>query len=409
MSITPEKRLTRAKISLMRNPKFALWSGILMVGRTYISKDIPTAATNGRDEFYGEDFIAKLNDKQLAFVVLHENLHKAYRHLFIWRRLFEENPMLTNAAADFVINLELKDMDPEGHVFEFPTLNGEKIGLVDEKYRGMNTKQVFDALKKEMQKQSGKGKKGDGDGNSSGGFGSNLKGFDEHDWEGAQELTEAEQKEVEREIDTALRTGQIAHQRLNGTGAGGMSRELGDLLEPQHDWKELLREFVTATCAAKDASSWRRVNRRFIGNDVYMPTLIGERVGEIVVGVDTSGSIGNRELNAFLSEVKAVCEAVRPERIRLYYWDHSVASEEVYEVSDMDSLVANTKPKGGGGTDGACLMRLLNEKKIVPQAILQFTDGYVGDWGSEWPAPVLWCITTDVVSPNGKTIKVEGE
>lgn len=410
MSITPEKRLTRAKISLMRNPKFALWSGILMVGKTYVSKDVPTAMTNGRDEWYGEDFIAKLNDKQLAFVVLHENLHKAYRHLFIWRRLFEENPQLCNAAADFVINLELKDMDPDGQVIEFPTLDGKKIGLVDEKYRGMNTKQVFDALKKEFPPQSGggKGKKGDGSGDPSSGNGGPPQGFDEHDWEGAEELTEKEKKEVEREIDTAIRTGQIAHQRINGQGAGGMSRELGDLLEPQVPWQELLREFVTSVCAAKDASSWRRPNRRFLGSDTYMPTLIGERVGRICVGIDTSGSIGVAELNTFLSEVKSICESVKPEFVDVIYWDYGVASHEEYPFDDLDNLVAKTQPKGGGGTDIKYFFDYVKEKELKPQACINFTDGYT-PWPEAPDYPSLFCITTDIVAPFGKTIKIEVE
>ena len=45
-----ERRLKKVKIALMRNSRFALWSGILMVGRTYVRDDIPSACTNGRDE-----------------------------------------------------------------------------------------------------------------------------------------------------------------------------------------------------------------------------------------------------------------------------------------------------------------------------------------------------------------------
>ena len=107
-----ERRLKKVKIGLMRNPKFALWSGIMMVGKTSISEDFPSAATNGRDEWYGREFVKGLDDKELGFVVLHENLHKALKHLVIWRKLHDENPRLTNAACDYVINLMIVEMDP---------------------------------------------------------------------------------------------------------------------------------------------------------------------------------------------------------------------------------------------------------------------------------------------------------
>ena len=108
-----ERRLKKAKISLMREPKFALWSGIMMIGKTEVVENMPTACTNGRDEMYGRKFIKSVDDKELAFTVLHENLHKAFKHLTTWRKLWEEDPELCNQACDYVINLMLVNMDPQ--------------------------------------------------------------------------------------------------------------------------------------------------------------------------------------------------------------------------------------------------------------------------------------------------------
>ena len=126
-----ERRLKKVKIMLMRNPKFALWSGIMMVGKTELRDDFPSAATNGRDEWYGREFVKGLDDKELAFVVLHEALHKAYRHLFIWKKLDEIDRNLTNAACDYVINLQLVDMDPTEQVIAMPRKQGKVYGLLD--------------------------------------------------------------------------------------------------------------------------------------------------------------------------------------------------------------------------------------------------------------------------------------
>jgi predicted metal-dependent peptidase len=394
------RRLSKVKISIMRNPKFALWSGLMTVGKTKVDDDCPTACTNGRDETYGREFIKQLDDKELAFVVLHETMHKAYRHLTTWKKLHDEDARLANAACDYVINLQLVDMDKQQQVLAMPLFRedrpdldkraGEPMGLVDEKYRGLNAKQVFDLLKQEQQANGGGG------------------GFDDHDWDGASELSDEEQKALEKEIDQAIRQGMVAHAKANGKGMGDVGREFGELTEPEVDWREQLREFVTATCSAKDASSWRRVNRRYIGNDIYMPSLIGERVGHLVIGVDTSGSIGGAELNDFMSEVKGVADMVHPEKVDLIYWGSSVVQHEEYAHNELDGLMEATKPKGGGGTDPDCMAQYLKEKNIKPEAIIVLTDGCVPNWGFDWQSPVLWVVANNrgATADNGKTIHI---
>ena len=388
-----ERKLKKVKIALMRNKIFALYQGVMMVGKTSVDDNFPTAYTNGRDEKYGRKFIRELDEKELAFVVMHECMHKMYRHLTTWKKLAEENALLCNAACDYVINLKLKDIDPEGKYIRMPMKNGKVFGLIDEKYRGMHTKQVFDLLKKEME-QNGSGA---------------GEGFDEHGWDDADEMTEQQKEELHREIDRAIRQGQIAAKKA-GVGTGGMDRELEELLEPKVDWREIMREFVKSICNAKDASSWRRVNRRFLSGDVYMPTLIGERVGHIVIGVDTSGSIGVRELSDFLSEVKGIADEVRPERVDLMYWDSEVAGHEEYDEAMVSNIVSSTKPRGGGGTSPSCVTQYIKEKGIKPECVVMLSDGYVGgDWGGEWPCPVLWCIVggNNDVAPVGKTVHVK--
>jgi predicted metal-dependent peptidase len=396
-----ERRLQKAKISLMRNEKFALFAGVLMVGKTIVDDNLPTAATNGRDEIYGREFVKKLRDNELAFVVLHEAMHKAYRHLTTWRKLYDENPRLSNAACDYVINLELRDLDPEGRFISMPVFRegenrGKVMGLIDEKYRGLNSKQVFDLLKKQQDQ--------DGGGNGGG------EGFDEHDWEGAKSLSDEDKEKLARDIDQAMRQGLMAQQKLAGKGTGGMSRDLAELMEPKIDWREVLREFVKATCRAKDTSSWRRPNRRFLSGDTYMPSLIGERVGHLVVAIDTSGSIGVDELRDFLSEVKGIAEEVNPEKVDLLYWDTSVAAHEEYGENDVSSIVTSTKPAGGGGTSPSCITEYLKEKRIEPECCIVLTDGHVGDdWGGDWPSPLLWVIVggNNVMAAKGKTVHVK--
>lgn len=407
MAITPERRLKKVVIDLLRDPTFADMAGIFMLGKREVTDDIPTAATNGRDEWYGRKFINTLNDKELAFVVVHESYHKMLRHLTTWSNLHKIDPKLTNMACDYVINLAITDRDKGGSVVSMPKINGKAIGLLDRRFAGMNTKQVFDILRQEQKSQPKGGGGGEGD-PGEGSASSDGAGFDEHDWEGAKALSKQEQESLAKEIDSAIRQGQIAAQKMHGKGAGNQMRELDELMAAKVDWRELLREFVTAVCAGRDMSSWRRPNRRFLGTDTYMPTLVSERVEHLVIGIDTSGSIGGPDLTRFLSEVADIAERVKPNKIDLIYWDHAVASHESYDAATVGSLIDSTRARGGGGTDPTCVAAYLEKEKIKPECIIMLTDGYVGQWGN-WDAPIMWCICggNSAVAPVGKTVHIK--
>ena len=391
--LTPDQRVQKAVIDIMAHERYVALAGVLMIGSRRVESDAtkcPTAYTNGRDEVYGADFIADLNDRQLRFLVLHEVYHKLYRHLTTWQHLYKENAQLANMACDYVINCKLVDDNAD----LFATMDGKlTIGCHDTKYRGWDSAQVFADLKKNPPPQ-GQGGGGQGSG-----------GFDEHGWGDAEEMTAEEQRDLAREIDEAIRQGALAAGKLGN----GMDRDMVELLQPQVDWREVLRDFVQTTCQGNDYSTWRRPNRRYIGAGVYMPSGISEQIGEIVVAIDTSGSIGARELGVFLAEIKEVADTVHPEAIRILYWDTSVCGEERYEGTEVDNIVQSTKPKGGGGTDVRCVPQYLQDKQIKAQAVIVLTDGYLfGGWG-QWHHPVLWCVLDNerAVPDVGKTVHVK--
>ena len=390
--LTAEQRIERVHVALMRHKKFCLFSGLFMIGKVTVSDEPITACTNGLDVIYGREFVDRLNDRQLAFLILHENMHKAYRHLVVWDKLHKKNHQLANAACDYVINLQIRDYDPQGDDVEMPMdANGKVMGLIDEKYRGMDAAQVFALLEQDQED-------GDGDGG---------QGFDEHDWEGAKEATPEEQEATANEIERALRQGSI----LAGKMGGNVSREMGELLTPKIDWKEALRDFVKTTTQGKDQTTWRRLHKRYIGSDIIMPSSYDEKVGSILVGIDTSGSIGGEELAGFLSEVKSICDEVCPEQIDILYWDTHVASHEVYRGSELCNLTESTKPAGGGGTLVECVPEYMREHEIKPECVVVLTDGYLGGtWGTAelWSVPVLWCIQNNkrTTAPIGVTVHI---
>jgi predicted metal-dependent peptidase len=393
--LTVEQLIQKDHVALMKDPKYCLYSGIIMIGRTEVKDDVPTACTDGRNTYYGRDYMAKQASNKRKGVILHENLHKAFRHTTVWRHLFKENPNMANMACDYVINLMI--MDGDNSFVSLP--DG---ALLDHKYKGLDAGTVYRMIKEEAKggtvhvktvgDQEGKDVPVIEIGN----------GLDEHDWESAEGMSKEEKEALAKDVDQALRQGAI----LAGKMSANVPREISDVLEAKVDWREAMREFVTSFCADKDESTWRRPSRRWIGQDVYMPSMIGESVGRIVIGIDMSGSIGDEEVGQFLGEVKKICDTVKPEGIDLLYWDTRVCQHEKYEQDQLDNLLASTKPRGGGGTDPQCIVDYMNNKKIKAECAVILTDGYVGSWGEGWLCPTLWGITTDVTSEIGKTVRV---
>jgi len=365
--LTADLRLHKAMTDIIGHDEFVGLSGVLMIGKKEVVEDCPTARTNGRDEEYGRAFVDSLSDAEFRFLILHENYHKMYRHLSTWKHLNDVDPHRANQACDYVINLKLVDTKACRTGF----ISMPECGLLDRQYAGMDAQQVFDLLPK----------------NDGGGAGGGGTGMDDHDWDGAAELSAQEAEALAREIDEAVRQGAILAGKV---GSGGL-RDLGEVLQTKRDWRELLRDFITTTCSGKDYSTWRKPNRKYIGVDMLMPSSISETIEEIVIAIDTSGSIGDEFLSSFLSEVTGICQQVKPSKVRVLYWDTQVCRAEVYLEDQLNDLVRSTKPAGGGGTLVECVPTYLNEHNIKPECVVVLTDGYVGSWGV-WSCPVLWCI-----------------
>lgn len=378
-------RLKRASIAIMRHKTFCAFSGVVAAGKVEVSDTCPTAYTNGYDVTYGDKFVQTLTDPELRFVVLHESLHKAYRHLNVWKPLWDIDKRRTNIAADHFVNLALYTADNGEGFIACPSIGIQP----NPEYRGLSVRQIFDRLKDE-QDQDPQGGNGEGE------------GFDNHDFDGASQASAEEQAKQAEEVQQALRQGEaVARARGKGKGSGSL---MADILAPKVDWRAQLREFVRETCTGRDESSWAKPNRRFIGDDVYLPSMISERIGELCVIMDTSGScFSGTVITAFASELAAIVEQVRPEKVRVLYVDDHVHGEQ--EFTDGTFAITQLQVKGGGGTDLRLGFDHINEKRYIPQAVIVLTDGYT-PFPAAIPCPTLWVMTENVTAPIGRTIHI---
>jgi predicted metal-dependent peptidase len=401
MKLTAEQRIMRSHIQMMKHPETALYSGVFMLGTTEVIDAAVTAYTDGVNKKYGKTFLESLSDMEVSGLVLHENLHIVFRHLLHNRDLFEEDQALANAAADYVVNdviVNLKDKN----LCDLP-----KGALVDDKYHNKNMREVYRLLKQEKDQRK-KQSQGQGQGQGQNGNGASqdpLDGysFDQHDTKGQAPMNAEEAKALDTKIDRALREGALLAGRLGHK----MPRAIKDLLEPKTRWQDELREFMTSTMVGKDEMTWKKFNRRLLPNDIYMPSVENEAVGELILACDTSGSISNEQITEFATEMLSICSTVTPELIRVLWWDTSVHSEQLFRSDKYHALAEMLKPEGGGGTRVGCVAEYVNVRKLRPECVIVFTDGYV-EPEVKWDlnVPTLWLVTRNKgwTPPTGRKV-----
>lgn len=395
MNLSHKQKIERAHIALMRDKDWVWLAPTCMIGKVEIRDDIPTAATNGRDVFYGAKFLdMQKTDAQVRGLVVHENMHKALLHLTIHQNLvqkyvpkfgLEQARMLVNMAQDYVINRSIVKGAP------FLEMPGGVQGCYDAKYDDefvWDTIKIAEDLASQAKSGGGKGGKGQpGSGDS----------MDHHDWDGAEQLTAEEKEELASQISQALRQGEVLSKKMSGN----VPREVGHLLTPAVDWRQALRDFVTERAKGDEFQTFARPNKRFLSHGVYMPTSYSETVECLAFLVDTSGSIGPEDLREVLSEVAGCIEIVKPKRVDVIYWDTAVARHEHYEGDDVFSIMQSTKPAGGGGTAPSCVVPFCHSRGIKPNVAIWLSDGYVGDdWAEGLGCPALWIISSNGVQPS---------
>ena len=411
-----QRKFKAIRIGIMRSDEFGLLKGIMMIGERKLTNIVPTAATNGRDELYNPDFLFETisnGDKGVGFIIVHENMHKAARHMIVYQALHRKNARLTNMACDYWINDRIMKADPDKRIVEMPTdSEGKYIGLYDKKYEGWTVKRIFYDLLKEEEEQGGDddsdGPQGEEQGQGSG-QGQGDGGFDDHDWEGAQDMPKEEQDKLTNDVKEAIRQGQHAARKA-GTGGLQDALGLGELVRPKVDWRVQLREFLNATCRKKERSTWRRPNRWFLHQDIIMPTLEGESIKVMVQARDASGSMWCEDrLGTVTGEMVSIAKMLDVDEIHVIDWDGKAVYRGCYNSDQIKDAPPIKEVVGGGGTNPVCVSDYLDKHNIKPDCIIVLTDGEVyGSWGN-WKAPVLWAIanTRKITAPVGKTINID--
>jgi predicted metal-dependent peptidase len=356
----------RTKLVLGRRPQDAFFATLALRLQIESSWDCPTAATDGKRLIYNPNWFADLSAEEAQGVVAHEVMHCALAH---HARRHGRDPTCWNIAADLSVNPLLLDAGfrlPSGRL-----VPGE--GTYRELPQGQSAEEYYALLPRGQPcEQEGKGRPG-GDPGSCGVVLEPRGG------------SPAETRRAEAEWKVAvIQAQEIARQR--GSLSGGLARMVQQILRPQVDWRDVLREFVAQH--ARNDYAWAPPNRRFIHAGLYLPGLRSEELGHVVLAVDTSGSIGRDELDRFAAETQAILDAYDC-TLTIMYHDSRVQRVETWRAADGPLTL---HPIGGGGTDHRPVFEHIEREGIDATCAICLTD-----LESSFPAiapayPVLWAV-----------------
>ena len=373
---------------LSPNAVLAFW-GLLTLRLELIEDNtIPTMCTDGKTLRYNAEFVNKTSDATLKVVLYHEAGHCLLKHPFRMRGLI---PPVALIAMEFPVNEIL---------FKMGLKPDDDNWLLDPQFNGMLFEQIYRLLLKDVPTLA------------IGAFGNLEKAFgqalankiigryghgDVSPFNGSQE----EKSQLEIAWDLTIVNAAKAIQSKFGDLPGGLGH-LFNCLKVRVPWEHILIDYLTTKIIEY---SWARPNPLYIKWGYYLPSASVKKLGHVVVGIDTSGSISEDRLNESISSVLDLIDSMAPSKISILPFDTRVVNPQVYEAGDKVSI----KVSGRGGTNFRPIFDWV-DKNVDDVVVCIILTDLAGKYPQSIPEyPVLWLThkqdTTPV--PFGHIINVD--
>jgi len=387
-----------------------------------------TTATDARNFYFNPDYISRLTLEQTQFVLAHEAMHCALSH---FNRRNHRQKHRWDVACDYAVNMILDE----------ERMRGPDNALMNAAYRGLTAEEIYPVLHEdppeetqdmhlfdnepseggsegEQQEQNdaeqgkGQGEKSEPSQGESGGKpdpqqDSQGQGSESEQTSEAQSAGESEtpppppadpDKLDEQWQSRLAAAAQAARQA--GKLSQSMQRLVDNLLSPQLPWRALLARYMMN--AARDDYSFQRTSRR--EGDALMPRLYSQSVNVVVV-LDTSGSVTKDELQEFLTEIDALKAQVRAE-VTLHACDDKLDQGGPWRYAMWEAMQLPEEIAGGGGTDFRPAFEWIQREHLSPDLLVYFTDAE-GQFPEREPSfPVAWLVKGKAPTPFGIRIQL---
>ena len=407
-----ETKLAAARTRLILDQPFL---GALVLRLPLMAADpiwCRTTATDARKLYYNSAYVEALSPDETQFVLAHEALHCALSHFARRQHRLKHR---WDIACDYAINPLLIE---EG-------LTPPPGTLVDDHFTGMTAEEIYpclddnsdeqDTLDQHIydQEQADTGTRdqqhrGQGDTDSHSKRDEPAGGSSQHsdvspESSGASQpppLTSQEQQALA--VQWQQRLAGAAQQAMQAGKLGDtMARMVDFLVQPQLPWRMLLARYMTAT-ARDDYSYTRPSNRR--GDPAIFPSLRSVQIN-LTVALDVSGSVSEKEMSEFLSEIDAIRGQMRA-RITLLACDAELSRESPWLFEPWEDLELPREFHGGGGTSFVPVFKWVASQDTSPDLLVYCTDAQ-GVFPPGPPTyPVIWLVKGKTTVPWGQRVQL---
>lgn len=396
------QKVKRHKVQLLLKHPFV---GFFLKDLSFeITDSVDRAAIADTTILLNPKFMDTCSEAEQLTVCAHEVLHHIFYHLTRMHQVESKYPwMLMNRAADYIVNSTLVEMGlapldnvDGGWVYD-PKYNREEWSFeaicedLYKKREGEDEPKGPDDVRGEPTDKEGGTYSGEESKRTRGG----RHGDDIIKVPKSPEEIEKAVRNIKRDLANAKKLA----ERTAGKIPGQFQKLIDQVLEPEVNWKQQLWDWATER--SNDDTTWRRPNKKFIWQDIYLPSSDGEEIGNLCVVVDTSGSVSQKELEYFAGEFNSIREYLKPRLTTVIYCDAHVQKVEEYEPDDEVKF----EMIGGGGTDFRPPFDYLDNNAQDVVGLVYMTDmwGQFPDTPPEYP--VAWLSTSGVdKAPFGKVI-----
>jgi predicted metal-dependent peptidase len=410
-----ENKLATARTRLILDKPFL---GALVLRLPMVEGDpswCESTYSDGKTLYYNSDYIDALDADQTQFALSHEALHCALSHFY---RRGHRVKHRWELACDFavnplLINDGLKPTPEAMYLREYEGMTAEEIyPCLDDEDDDSERDLERNSDSSDTQDDDNQDHRDMGDGgsdedrqqrDSKDGSGDETEEPDGSGGQGASKPNPLSQQELE-DLSTQWqqRLAAAAQTALqNGKLEGEMARMVDFLLQPKLPWRMLLARFMTMT--ARDDYSYSRPSSRR-GDPAVYPSLRSHETNVVVV-VDTSGSISADEIQEFISEIDAIKSQVRA-RITLLTCDSELNYGCPWYFEPWDEFAMDIDIRGGGGTDFKPAFDWVAEQDRAPDLLMYFTDTEGLFPKTEPMYPVLWLVKGKGTVPFGNRIQL---
>ena len=307
--------------------------------------EVPTAGMSATGQIMlNPEWVEPLTVKNIMFLLAHEAMHYMLSHAL--RRQHRDH-RAWNVACDKVINDTLIDAKVGEFIDGGVTLEDARFGA---------SEQFYDENDDDM---------------GEGGIGEDVGDVVDDNGQPLDDAT-VQQLQAQAKIE-AIQNAKLAKQ--TGKLPKSIERLVDEMVNVVTPWHEKLERFMSAK--VRDGYSWNRPNRRFVGQGMYLPGYdYVPRMGEVVIAVDTSGSLDSKELALFSGHINRIVDTCTPEKITVLYCDYAIGGTTEYTPDDLPIVL---KPVGGGGTSFKPVFKWLDSYDGEVECLIYFTDG----WGDQ--------------------------